>query len=223
MTMSAVKAKLCVAWFVRCAKFCWRNLGGFLGVVKTVLGDCRRRGMEIAQSTVRRMSTMLEVIKRGWSGTGSSRKLDEGVSGSVSKEDVVKMTELLRFIAEGGLYGGLFAILSISIASFYAGWVGMAVVLLALAGLIFRFGRRKLDSILGLGEKKRGISWERGLLNVGLFLLVVALMGLVDRVVGNIIPKPIPSSSLVIAIEGVIGFVLLVIAIWLFGVKGKRQ
>jgi len=58
---------------------------------------------------------------------------------------------------------------------------------------------------------------------VGLFLLSVALMGFIDRIVGNIIPRPIPSSYLVLTVEGVIGLVLLVIAVRLFRVKAKQQ
>lgn len=222
MKMSAGDVKRCAASVMRYVKFCSRYLGVFLGLVKRLLGDFKRGGMEIGQNSVRTLVTKLEEIKKSWCGEESSKKSDEPELGSVSKEDVMKMNKLLTFIAEGGLYGGLFAIVSISIASFFAGWVGMAVVLLVLGIIVFRFGRKKLDDILGLDEEKRGISRERWLLFVGLFLLSVALMGLIDRIVGNIIPRPIPSSYLVITVEGVIGLVLLVIAVRLFRVKAKQ-
>ncbi len=85
MKMSAGDVKRCAASVMRYVKFCSRYLGVFLGLVKRLLGDFKRGGMEIGQNSVRTLVTKLEEIKKSWCGEESSKKSDEPELGSVSK------------------------------------------------------------------------------------------------------------------------------------------
>jgi len=135
------------------------------------------------------------------------------------KEDS-QSNKLLEYIAEGGLYGGIIAILGIGIASFYVGWMGVSVVMLLLGLLLFIFEGKKLNNILNPDGAKSIISWERYLLFPGMFFVLIALMGLIDHVKFGI-PKPIPDPYWLTGVEGAIGFVLTAIGFLLIK-AGKK-
>lgn len=129
------------------------------------------------------------------------------VSGKgVIKVEDTKINRLLQYIAEGGLYGGLLAVLGIAIASFYAGWMGMSVTMLLFSFILFVLGSKQLNGILGVGGIKTRIPWERVVLSLGVIALAIGIMGLVDRI-SNQIPRPSPDSNW--AVEGAVGLLLI--------------
>jgi len=199
----------------------WKlNQGKYLLEVELVFAGKRshRERFLIENETTKADGIKLQKIKGSASVRQWSKKLDEPELGSISNEDVKKMIKLLKFIAEGGLYGGLLAILGIGLASLYAGWMGMAVIMLLFGVILFWLGSKKLNSILSPGKEKTRIAWEGMLLALGFLLVAVALMGLIDRI-GNQIPRPIPDPYW--AVEGAVGMVLVIAG--LLWVKAKQS
>jgi hypothetical protein len=199
----------------------WKlNQGKYLLEVELVFAGKRshKERFLIENETTKADGIKLQKIKGSGSVRQWSKKLDEPELGSISNEDVKKMIKLLKFIAEGGLYGGLLAILGIGLASLYAGWMGMAVIMLLFGVILFWLGSKKLNSILSPGKEKTRIAWEGMLLALGFLLVAVALMGLIDRI-GNQIPRPIPDPYW--AVEGAVGMVLVIAG--LLWVKAKQK
>lgn len=201
----------------------WKlNQGKYLLEVELVFSGKRshKEKFLIENETTRVDGIKLQKIKGGGSVRQSSEKLDEAELGSVSNENGKKMTKLLEFIAQGGLYGGLLALLGISIASLYAGWTGMAVILLVFSMIFFWIGSKKLNSILSPGEEKTRIAWERMLLALGFFFVAIGSMGLIDRI-SNQIPRPIPPPNWVLGVEIAVGAMLIIAS--LLWVKAKQK
>jgi hypothetical protein len=174
----------------------------------------------IENETTKADGIKLEKMKGSGSVRQLSKKLDEPELGPISNEDVKKITKLLKFIAQGGLYGGLLAILSIGVASLYAGWMGMAVVMLLFGVILFWFGSKQLIGILNPTKEKIRIARKEMLWPVGFFFGAIALMGLIDVTVGNRIPRPRPDPYW--WVEGIVGAGLLVIAV-LLRVRAKQK
>ncbi|MCX5637081.1 MAG: hypothetical protein NTX52_05225 [Planctomycetota bacterium] len=145
-------------------------------------------------------------------------KLGEPRSGQITNEDIEIIKKLLKFIAQGGLFGGVLAVLGIGIASFYAGWIGMAVIMLLAGYIMFVLGSKELNNILNPNGVKKRIAWEIMLLASGLLLVAVALMGLIDHI-GNNIPRPSPDHNWVV--EGAVGLVLTIAG--LLWVKARQK
>lgn len=147
-------------------------------------------------------------------------KLDEPKSGHIPNKETKTIIRLLKFIAEGGLYGGCVAILGIGLASFYTGWLGMAVIMLVFGILLYVFGNKQLSSILSDAGVKKKIAWERYSLGVGFLLIAIALMGLMDSISIQI-PRPSPDPNW--AAEGLVGFVLIVVSLLYIRFRRKRE
>lgn len=221
MRIGCGSARSCAAFVLRYVRSYSSYLGEFIGLVKRTAGNVGSRGIEISRRCVGALVTKLKGIKRS-SGNKEGREELKGTElGAVSEEDVTKMNRLLTFIAQGGLYATLIAFLGISMASLYAGWMGMAVITLVIGVALFLFGGRKLKSIINPDEKKPKTDWKAVLLGLGFFFVAIALMALIDLAVGDQIPRP--SHDPYWWLEGIIGLVLLVIAFSLFRVKQKQQ
>lgn len=196
--------------------------GKYLLEVELVFGGkgSHKERFLIENETTRADGIKLQKIRGRCCVRQCSRKLGEPQLSSSSNEDIKKTIKLLKFIAQGGLYGGLLAILGIGVASLYAGWMGMAVVMLVIGIALFLLGNRKLDSILGPAKEKPRIAWGGMLLALAFFFGAIALMGLIDVTVGNRIPRPSPSPYW--WVEGIVGVVLLGIAV-LLQIRAKRK
>jgi hypothetical protein len=132
-----------------------------------------------------------------------------------------KTNGLLKYIAEGGLYGGLLAVLGISIASFYAGWIGMSVILLLFGIILFVLGSKQLVGIMGKAGLRARMPWATVVLSLGVMLLAIGLMGLIDKISSQV-PRPTLDSNW--AVEGGIGFLLSVVGlVWLRLKRGKSN
>lgn len=132
-------------------------------------------------------------------------ELIEDKSRTQTNEDTQKIIRLLGFIAQGIVYGSYFAILGIGVASLYAGWMGMALVMLFLAFLLFVLETRKLNNILGTKKKTQ---WNQLILSIGFFLIAIGIMGFIDNTTTEI-PRPIPIPKW--EVWGIIGLVLTVV------------
>lgn len=136
--------------------------------------------------------------------------LDKQRPSHIENKDIETIERLLRFIAEGGLYGVTLAILGIGLASFYSGWLGMAVIILLFGIMLFALGSKQLRSITGEAAR---IAWERFVLSIGFLLIAVSIMGLLDNIAFQI-PKPTANPYWVV--EGAVGITLTVGAlIWI--------
>jgi len=135
-------------------------------------------------------------------------KLSENESLPISNEDIQKIIRILRFIARGAIYGSYFALLGIGLASLYAGWLGMAVIMLVVSSFLFVIESNKLSDILGIKKKTQ---WSQLILFIGVFLIAIAVMSFFDSITTEI-PKPISIANW--EVWGIIGMLLTVG--WLF-------
>ena len=144
-------------------------------------------------------------------------KLDESRSSQIPEKDVATIKALLKFIAEGGIYGGALAVIGIGLASYYAGWLGMTVIMLLFGITLLALGSIQLKSILKRAGEKTRTAWERYLLATGFLLIALALMGLLDSI--PFTPSPIPDPNWVA--KGAVGLGLTIAGlIW---VKARHR
>lgn len=133
-------------------------------------------------------------------------ELDGSGSSKIQEKDIETIKKLLKLIAEGGIYGGALAVIGIGLASFYAGWLGMTVIMLLFGITLLVLGSIQLRKILQHAGEKTRIAWERYLLTTGFLLIALALMGVLDSL--NFKPSPIPDPNWIV--KGAVGLVLTV-------------
>ncbi|MFC1937785.1 hypothetical protein ACFLWY_04445 [Chloroflexota bacterium] len=183
------------------------NRGSFIRVAVAMRRDLWGKKTQVTEN-------VLEAFDKGNVEQHSSSNKDD------NKIEDSKINGLLKYIAEGGLYGGLLAVLGISIASFYAGWIGMSVTMLLFGIILFVLGSKKLDGIIGEAGVKTKIPWATMVLSLGVMLLAVGMMGLVDSISSQI-PRPTPDSNWVV--EGGVGLVLTVVGLTWLKVKKREK
>ncbi len=137
-------------------------------------------------------------------------KSDSILNKDINKFEDTTSTNLLKNMADGNLYGGLFAILGIAIAAFYAGWLGMSVVMLVFGLVIYMLESKQLQNILGVTAVNKRVPWRGIVLSSGIFLFAIGVMGLIDNF-GNQIPQPIRDGNW--KAESIIGICLIVVGI----------
>jgi len=133
-------------------------------------------------------------------------------------EDVNKMTKLLKYIAQGGLYGSLFAIAGIAYAFFENNLIGASVVFFLASGVWFALGSKQLTDILNPSGEKLRRPWEELTLSIGIFLIAISLIELIDNIFVHTQEQIL---NVVMVSEGIIGIVLTITGfLW---VKSKQR